>query len=136
MTTSLPKKYELLPDPGTTLKDGTALYRIRALRSLGEGLFAVEPGELGGWVQSEDNLSHEGDCWVFSTAMVIEQARVSEDARIFSSLVFGQARVSGGCSVYNDAQIGGTSVVTGKLGIVDGRLSFGQDITIERRPGK
>lgn len=129
-----PKKYELLPDPRMTLKDGTVLHRIRALRTFGEGFLAVEAGELGGWVQSEDNLSQDGNCWVFNTAIVIEQARVSGDARIFSSLIFGQARVSGSCSVFNDAQIGGTSVVTGKLGIVDGRMSFGQDIAIERRP--
>lgn len=135
MTARPPKKYELLPDPGATLKDGTILYRIRALRTFGE-VWPVEAGELGGWLQSEDNLSQEGDCWVYSTAMVIEQARVSEDARICSSLIFGQARVSGSCSVYNDAQIGGTSVVTGKLGIVDGDMSFGKDIAIERRPGK
>lgn len=35
------------------------LRRIRALKSFG----SVKSGDLGGYVQSEDNLSHSGRCW-------------------------------------------------------------------------
>ncbi len=53
------KKYELLRDD--TLKVfGIKLYRIRALESFAD----VKKGALGGYVESERNLSHEGNCWV------------------------------------------------------------------------
>ena len=48
------KKYELLE---SDIKiDGKKLFRIRALRHFKE----VGTGELGGYVQSEKNLSHDG----------------------------------------------------------------------------
>ena len=37
------------------------LHRIRALRDVREDVHA---GDLGGFVQSEENLSQEGQCWV------------------------------------------------------------------------
>ena len=52
-------KYKLTDDT-VTLANGTVLHRIRALEDFGR----VKAGDLGGYIQSEDNLSHEGDCWV------------------------------------------------------------------------
>ena len=130
---TLPKKYELLTSDTRTLGDGTVVYRIRALRDFWE----VKAGQLGGYVQSEDNLSHEGKCWVVGEGMVIEQARVSGDAMVSNSLVFGHAQVSGWCVVFNDAQVGGHSVVTGAIGIVDGRMAAGNDVHVDwERRGK
>ena len=37
------------------------LHRIRALRDVREDVHA---GDLGGFVQSEENLSQEGQCWI------------------------------------------------------------------------
>ena len=37
------------------------LHRIKAVRSFGN----VQEGKLGGWVESEENLSQEGNCWVY-----------------------------------------------------------------------
>ena len=37
------------------------LRRIKALRSFGD----VKEGDLGGWIEKESNLSHEGNCWVY-----------------------------------------------------------------------
>ena len=127
------KKYELLQSDRRTLGNGTVVYRIRALRDFWE----VKAGELGGYVQSEDNLSHEGKCWVYGDAMVIEHARVSEDAHVSDSLVFGHAQVSGWCIVMGDAQVGGHSVVTGPMGIVDGRLTAGDGVRVDwKRSGQ
>ena len=47
-------KYELTDNK----KNG--LTQIRALRDFG----AVKAGDLGGWIESEKNLSQGGDCWV------------------------------------------------------------------------
>jgi len=62
------KKYELTGET-KTLPCGTVLHRIRALRDFG----SVKAGDLGGWIESELNLSHEGDCWVSGNAKVYEE---------------------------------------------------------------
>lgn len=50
------------------------LHRIRALRQIRPGVFA---GDLGGFVQSERNLSQEGTCWIADNAIAAEEACVS-----------------------------------------------------------
>lgn len=47
------KKYELTESYGT-------FWRIRALRYIPR--YGVRPGDLGGWIESEENLSQDGDC--------------------------------------------------------------------------
>ena len=49
------------------------LHRIRALRDMREDVHA---GDLGGFVQSEENLSQEGQCWIAGNAIVAEEAYV------------------------------------------------------------
>ena len=69
------------------------LHRIRALRDVGND---VHKGDLGGFVQGEDNLSQQGDCWLFGDAIVCEEALASQDARICESVVIrSSALVSG-----------------------------------------
>lgn len=65
------KKYELLKDD-TIDCEGITLYRIRALKEFGD----VKAGDIGGYVESEDNLSHDGDCWIYDDAMVYANARI------------------------------------------------------------
>ena len=62
------------------------LYQIRALIDFGK----VKAGDLGGWIESEANLSQDGNAWVFDNAVVFGNARV-----------FGNAVVSGDAWVYN-----------------------------------
>ena len=79
------KKFELLLDD-TVEYLGIKLFRIRALNSFGN----VEAGDIGGYIEKEDNLSVSGDAWVYGDAMVYGDAWVFSDAR-----VFGDARVYG-----------------------------------------
>ena len=64
------KKYEMLPESG--------LYRIRALIDIPR--HGVKVGDLGGLIEKEENLSHDGDCWVYDDARVFGDARVSGNA--------------------------------------------------------
>ena len=57
---------------------GITLYQIKAVRSFGN----VKEGDLGGWIEKEENLDHEGDAWVSGNALVLGNAQVSGDARI------------------------------------------------------
>lgn len=96
------KKYELTNE---TKKVGdVTLHRIRALKDFGN----VVKGELGGWLESEANLSHNGNCWVDRNAMVYGNALIRKNA-----LVTGNAVVEGNAIVSNYAEISGNAYVTG-----------------------
>ena len=98
------KKYELTNE---TKEFGTrTLYRIRALRDIPK--HEVVAGDLGGWVESESNLSQDGDSWVSGRARVYNDARVYGDA-----YVTGNAHVYGDARVYNDARVYGNAWVHG-----------------------
>ena len=64
------KKFELTTD--TKVAFGRKLFRIKALISFGN----VTAGDLGGYVEKEENLSHEGDAWVYGNAKVYGDAEV------------------------------------------------------------
>ena len=74
------------------------LRRIRALRNIPR--HNVKAGDLGGFVESEDNLSQKGDAWVTDEARVYEDARVYNEAK-----VSGKAWVFGNASVYGEARV-------------------------------
>lgn len=79
------------------------LYRIRALIDVRYG---VKKGDLGGYVQSAENLSQEGTCWIADDAVVCENARVYEAAWItHKSHVSGQAEISGDAHVEGNAAV-------------------------------
>lgn len=71
------KKFELT-DEFVTNVFGHKLFRIKALVAFGD----VEKGELGGFIEKEDNLSHDDNAWVFGDAQVFGDARVSGDAQV------------------------------------------------------
>jgi hypothetical protein len=84
------KKFELTKE--TVDHFGIVLYRIRALRSF----IGVEEGQLGGFVEKEINLSHEGDSWVYGDSQVFGDSWVYGNSRVYgNSQVFGDSRVYG-----------------------------------------
>lgn len=86
------KKFELTSESVTFL--GKTLFRIKALVSFGD----VAEGELGGFIERENNLDQSGNAWVSG------DARVCGDAR-----VFGNAWVSGDARVQNCRDYSATS---------------------------
>ena len=74
------KKYELTEDTITCC--GKTLHRIRAIKSFG----GVQAGELGGYIENEDNLSQGGDAWVCGNARVYEIGRASCRERVSASV--------------------------------------------------
>lgn len=104
------KKYELTDE--TKVIGNTTIHRIRALRDIPRQ--GVKSGDLGGWIEKEDNLSHEGDAWVSGDAWVLGDARVSGNASVFGDAwVYGNARVHGDAEVYGDAWVYGDARVFG-----------------------
>lgn len=72
-------KYEILKDEFIEL-DGRKLYRIKALKDFRD----VRKGTVGGYIESEQNLSQEGNAWVFGDAQVYGDAWVSVNARVLN----------------------------------------------------
>ena len=68
------KKYELTEE--TKEISGVRLHRIRALCDFGD----VKSGDLGGWIEGEYNLNHDGDAWVRGNAWVSGDATVNGNA--------------------------------------------------------
>ena len=91
------KKFELTTE-FITNAFGKKLFRIKALVEFGD----VKAGELGGYVEKEENVSQDGDAWVSGNA------EVSGDAK-----VRGNAEVSGDAKVRDNAEVSGNAWVRG-----------------------
>ena len=68
------KKYKLTDE--TIEVEGKTLYRIEALKDFCE----IKKGDKGGFIESENNLAHEGNAWVYDDACVYDNAFVTDDA--------------------------------------------------------
>ena len=107
------KKYEFTEEFVEVL--GGKLYRIKALRSFRD----VEAGEVGGFVAKKENLSQEGDCWVYDNAKVCGDAKVWGDAEVWGDAkVYGNAEVCGDAEVYGNAKVCGGAEVQSNDDIV------------------
>ena len=120
------KKYELTEE--TVKVSEITLYRIRAVRDFG----SVKTGDLGGYIEKEENLSHFGEAWVSGNAWVYGDARVSGnawasgDARVFGDAwVYGDARVSGNAWISGDARVSGNARVFGNAWISGDAWAYG-----------
>ena len=114
------KKYDFTDE--TISFEGTTLHRIRALRDFRD----VKKGDLGGFIESEENLSHEGLSWVFDQAQVSDNATVSGDALIYDGAqIYGDAQVSGTAQIGGHAQVYGKAQIYGDAYIGDNALVYG-----------
>ena len=128
------KKYELIPS------DIEGLFRIKALKDF----YDVKKGDIGGYIQSENNLSQLGECWIYDNAKVCDnavvwgnakvcyKAKVCDNARVWgeakiwgsvviygNAYVFGNARVEDNAVVWNNAQIYGYAKVCDNAQVCD-----------------
>lgn len=102
------KKYRLTNE--TIKVDDKTLYRIEALRDFG----GVKKGEKGGFVESEKNLSQEGNCWVKDNAMAFDNAKISMNA-----IIGGQAKISENALVTDNSFVTGKTEISGNAKILD-----------------
>ncbi|MFD3093596.1 hypothetical protein ACFKKQ_02835 [Streptococcus agalactiae] len=96
------KKYELLKDD-TIEVAGKTLFRIKALKNFGH----VTKGDLGGYVESEENLSHEGDAWVEDNVWISGNALISDNV-----LISGDVWISGDAWITDNVRITGDACIS------------------------
>lgn len=93
----------------TKIYYGYTLHRIKALKDFGN----VKAGDLGGWVEKEENLSRIGDCWIYDEAKVCGEAFVVDYACVCGgAMVYDNAWVSGRARVYDNAWVHGNAKVS------------------------
>ena len=89
------KKYKLM-ERDRIVVGKSVLYRIESIQSFSN----VKKGDLGGYVEKEDNLSHRGNCWVG------DDAKVCGNAWVYDTVwVSEDAQVSGNTQVSGDARV-------------------------------
>lgn len=148
------KKYQILKDDfikvhtfKSCISDGETsiveikLYRIQALKTFtkpGGCNPVVHVGELGGYVEAEDNLSQDGNCWIFDKARVKDGGKVLDDAIVYdkslisrNAIVRGSSVVGGHCFITNqsviiDSRLEGNVIVSGHSTIHSGAYLYGE----------
>lgn len=114
------RKYELVKSDKITLKDRD-IYRVSSLINFttvdGE---KIHSGDLGGYIQSEHNLSHEGNAWaagnsmvlgdahVYGNALVRDFAVVDESAKVYGNVIIRDyALIAGNTEIYDNVEVSG-----------------------------
>ena len=100
------KKYELLKEDKIEHL-GRTLYRIKACKNFtlisGE---EIKAGDLGGYIEKDSNLSHDGNAWIYGNAWVCDNAWVYGNAQVCDNAwVYGNARVCGDAQVCGNAWV-------------------------------
>lgn len=119
------------------------IYRIKAVKgfNLADGR-VITTGQLGGYIQSEHNLSQGGNCWVDKDAFVYDNAVVSGDALICdtatvcnytivqgNAVIKDNAVVNGKCHIIDNSVVGGKSHINGCTQIQDLSIVMDSNIT-------
>ena len=108
------KKFELTSNFKVFL--GRKLFQIKALVSFGD----VKEGDLGGYIEKEENLSHDGNAWVCGDAKVYGNAKVFDNAKVYDNAeVFGNAKVCDNAKVYGNAKVSGNAKVYDNAEVFD-----------------
>ena len=109
-------KYELTDEAKVVF--GHVLHRIKALINI--PTMGVKAGDLGGWIETQSNLSQHDGAWVYGDARVFGNAQVSGDARVYDSVwVYDNAQVSGDARVYDNVRVFDNAQVSGDARVFD-----------------
>lgn len=86
------------------------LFRIISLKNFISQVIEIKHGEIGGFIQSEKNLSQDDTSWIMNSAKVFDAAvlvdsRIRDDVRIFGnayvedSVASNRVRIFGNCTI-------------------------------------
>ena len=111
----------------------------------------VYKGSKGGYIQSYENLSDEGKCWVAADAMACENSRISDNALLYDNCIFcdnsmayenckvagsntivlDNSKIYGNCHIkraryiHDNTNIFGNSLIDGEISIYENNSIYG-----------
>ena len=117
------KKYELTDE--IIEYNGRTLHRIKALKDFSD----VKKENLGGWIEKEDNLSQEGDCWIYGNAEVHGDDRISGNACVYDNSIICDNTISGNSIICDDASVYGNTILPNNAYITIGPIGSREGYT-------
>ena len=100
---------------------GIELYQIKALKDFND----VKAGDLGGYVEVEENLSHDGDCWIYDEAKALHDARALEDATMRDTAVASHnANLYGNSKMLDNSKMLGEAALFNNATMTDSSIAF------------
>ena len=107
-------KYITSNDYWDATSERCILKRIVALKDIvdDKGNVIVHKGDRGGFVESLDNLSQEGTCWIYDDTCVYNGANVSDNAQLYGKV-----------EVFNFSSILGNVTLKGKVKVKRSKIS-------------
>ena len=141
VNTMVDKKYGLIDEDHEK-----GLFRIIALKDFA----SVEKGTLGGFIEKEDNLSQEGDCWIGKDCELHNDSRVEGNAKIYGHVslydnvlvkdnasIFSKLGLTlmGDCKIYDHASLDAEGSISGNVEIferciIEGEVQFFDNVKI------
>ena len=120
------KKYEILMDEENTIEwKGHTLHRIRALRDFGD----IRKGDIGGFVENENNLSHKGNCWIYDDAKVMDDSIMYDYSRICDkSELHDDSRMYNYSKMYDYSELHNNSIMNDDSEMHDNSKMYGNSI--------
>ncbi len=121
------KKYRLLKDDFRYMDVGgrkRKVYHIvydRYVTNPSKDRYQVKPGDLGGWIENESCLSHDGECMILGDSVVCGYSRVSDNGLVVDSTVV-DSRVNGDSMVIDRSVLSGNSETRMKAYISNSKL--------------
>lgn len=96
---------------GKTIKhEGIKLHQIQR----------TDTGEIGGWIESKENLKQGGNCWIDKDSKVLGHSLIKGDAVVKNSVIL-DSTVKGSAEV-NDSTLDGMSVVGGNAKVSNSKI--------------
>ena len=111
------KKFELT-DNFVINALGIKLFQIKCTKAFKN----ANEGDLGGYVEKEENLSQSGDAWVYGNAQVYGDARVSGDARVENDHMHCGFDCFGSCNRHTHAYMTNENKVEIRCGCFRGSI--------------
>ncbi|MFY9288752.1 MAG: hypothetical protein WAO98_09665 [Alphaproteobacteria bacterium] len=123
------RKYELTDE--TRVVEGRTVRRIRYLTDVCEAgctSLSAKKGQLGGFIESERNLSHLGRCVVLDDAVVCERATVIGDSVVKDKVIISGQAIIASSRVEDEARVSGRAVLDQSS--VSGIISVNADVVL------
>lgn len=98
-------KYKLLKEDKIKF-GGRTLYRIQAIKEFGP----IKEGDIGGYVENENILSQEGECWIGGDAKVFGCSKVSDKAKVYDEAIVKDSKILGNSVVAYEALVENSTI--------------------------